>query len=580
LSIVRLFRSVPPAPSLSIEAEPPPREPARASAAEIEPLIRQLEDDMRFTMRVIGYEAERAKAKIDESVAQVERIGQASQALTTLSATADGVSASLVNTAAQLEVATDAIRRDVAGADLFIGEARQLTSEVGASMARLTEAVGRIDSVMHIMATIARHTNILALNAGIEAARAGPEGRSFGVLANEVKSLAEKASKATSDVTTQIGALHGVAKQNSTAMTKIAKLIRRIDPVLSSIQSSVKAQTEEIRVTATRAAESARFVQAVANKAVEVKRLADIANVASKQAKNAGDGVVFAMGRYAQRSTVYLRNSASGDRRRFQRAPVKIPAAIFLGGETRAATVLDISEAGALLLIEGGQARVGDRSRLSMENLGDCSGTVVGISDLGCHFKFESVSPELVAAIRKITARTLLGDAPFIQAAQAAAAEVRKAFEDGVAFGDVRSEDLITTDYRPIEGTDPVQYETNALPFYERVLPPLIMKYGETNPRPVYAIVSDRNAYLPVHHPECSLPQRENDWVWNDVHCRNKRIMERWQALVASRNTAPLYQKVFLRHMNNGVIIPIKSFSSPIYIYEKLWGNFQLGYFY
>jgi methyl-accepting chemotaxis protein len=550
-----------------------------ASPADIKPLIRQLEDDMRFTMRVIGYEAEKAKAKIDESVEQVERIGEASAELTNLSSSADGVSASLVRSAAQLEVATDTIRGDVAGADLFIGEARQLTSEVGASMTRLTEAVGRIDSIMHIMATIARHTNILALNAGIEAARAGPEGRSFGALASEVKSLAEKASRATSDVTAQIGALHGVAKQNSEAMTKIAQLIRRIDPVLSSIQSSVNGQTEEIRQTATRAAESARFVQAVANKAIEVKRLCDIANVASKHAKKAGDGVVFAMGRYAQRSTVYLRNSAIGDRRRFPRVPVKIPSAIVLGGERRPATVLDISEGGALLLIEGGEARVGDRSRLSMENVGDCPGTVVGISDLGHHFKFEVVSPELSAAIRQITDRTILGDGPF-QAAVAAAAEVRKAFENGVAFGDVRPEDLITTDYRPIDGADPVQYETNALSFYERILPPIILKYWESNPKPVYAIVSDRNAYLPVHHPDCSLPPRANDWVWNDVHCRNKRIMERWQALVASRNTSPAYQKVFLRHMNNGAIIPIKSFSSPIYVGDKLWGNFQLGYFY
>ena len=575
MSIVRLFKSVSPASSDSAEAKP-----ASASAAGIEPLIRQLEDDMRFTMRVIGYEAEKAKAKIDESVAQVERIGEASEALTSLAAAADGVSASLVRSASQLEAATDAIRRDVSGADLFIGEARQLTTEVGASMARLTEAVGRIDSVMHIMATIARHTNILALNAGIEAARAGPEGRSFGVLANEVKSLAEKASKATSDVTAQIGALHGVAKQNSAAMTKIAKLIRRIDPVLSSIQNSVKAQTEEIRQTAMRAEESARFVQTVSGKALEVKRLADVANVASNFAKKAGESVVFAMGRYAQRSTVYLRNSTSGDRRRFARVPVKIQSAVFLGGERRGATVLDISEAGALLLIEGAPARIGDRLRLSMEAVGDCSGVVVGVSDLGFHLKFEYASPELIVSIGKLIAITILGEAHFIRSVQAAAEEVRKAFEDGIALGDVRPEDLITTDYRPIGGTDPVQYETNALPFYERVLPPIILKYWQSSPKPVYAIASDRNAYFPVHHPECSLPQRDNDWVWNDVHCRNKRIMERWQVLVTARNTAPVYQKVYLRHMNNGAIIPIKSFSSPIYIGKSLWGNFQLGYFY
>ena len=217
---------------------------------------------------------------------------------------------------------------------------------------------------------------------------------------------------------------------------------------------------------------------------------------------------------------------------------------------------------------------------MSIEDLGDCWGTIVGISDLGHHCKFENPRLEFVGAIQKVMASARLRDASFILAAQTAAAEVRKALEDGVAVGDVRLEDLITTDYRPIDATDPVQYETNALAFYERVLPPIMLKYRESVPAPVYAVASDRNSYLPVHHPEYSLPQRPNDWVWNDVHSRNRRIMERWQALVASRNIEPIYQKVFLRHMNNGTIIPIKSFSSPIFVEGKLWGNFQLGYFY
>ena len=170
--------------------------PAAPTAAQIEPIIAQLEDDVRFTMRVIGYEADKARTKIEESVGHVSLIRGASEELSGLSSAANSVSASLAQTNERLDAATQAIKRDVAGADLFISEARAASAEVASSMARLTEAVGKIDSVMHIIATIARHTNVLALNAGIEAARAGPEGRNFGVLASEVKSLAAKIGRA------------------------------------------------------------------------------------------------------------------------------------------------------------------------------------------------------------------------------------------------------------------------------------------------------------------------------------------------------------------------------------------------
>ena len=111
-------------------------------------------------------------------------------------------------------------------------------------------------------------------------------------------------------------------------------------------------------------------------------------------------------------------------------------------------------------------------------------------------------------------------------------------------------------------------------------MPGILGRHAARDPAPIFAIASDRNAYVPVHHPEYSQPQRAGEWVWNDVNSRNRRIMERWQALVASRNREPTFQKVFLRHMNDGLIVPIKIFSSPIFVQNEFWGNFQIGYYY
>jgi hypothetical protein len=365
---------------------------ALPTPAQIEPIIRQLEDDVGFTMRIIGYEADKARSKIEESVGDVSQIRGASEELSSLSAAANAVSTALAQTTERLEAATQAIKHDVAGADAFISEARTATAEVASSMARLTEAVGRIDSVMHIIATIARHTNVLALNAGIEAARAGPEGRNFGVLATEVKSLAVKAQKATSDITNQVSSLQNVARQNNAAVNRISQLIARIDPVVSSIRNSVLSQTHETHEASARAAEGADFAQTVAAKARDVKQMAETANVASQQAKKAGDMVVFAMNRYAQRSTVYLRNSLSGNRRGASRLPVKVPGVLFINGGRSRLTVLDLSETGALFMMEGRSPEKGDHGRLSLPSLGDCPGLVVATSDLGTHFRLRRSS--------------------------------------------------------------------------------------------------------------------------------------------------------------------------------------------
>nr|WP_298690084.1 methyl-accepting chemotaxis protein [uncultured Dongia sp.] len=216
----------------------------------------------------IGVEMADIAGNIDEVTGrfshQADQFGGLQQTVQTMVATnreIDGAarSAQAAATAAGTEI-TDS-RVTVAGAGDNIAK---LIAAVG----KFEERLGTIQSVLEQVAgfsgtieTIAKQTNLLALNATIEAARAGDAGRGFGVVANEVKSLAEQTRKATRQIddtvrnlTSEIGNLI----QESGTATKHAKEAgegaRQIDGVILRIHDGFTAADREINAIAGTAA--------------------------------------------------------------------------------------------------------------------------------------------------------------------------------------------------------------------------------------------------------------------------------------------------------------------------------------
>jgi methyl-accepting chemotaxis protein len=199
-----------------------------------------------------------------------QQTDQMATAMHQMSHTAQDVASHAANTAELTQqTASDAVhsmgamrqaREAIARLDGQIGQ----TSEVVSRLAHDTQNVG---TVVNVIRGIAEQTNLLALNAAIEAARAGEQGRGFAVVADEVRSLARKTQSSTAEIEdiidrVQTGARNTVDFMSSSReiTTETAKLFEAANDRLTSIES----QVGEINSLATQVATAAEEQTCVA----------------------------------------------------------------------------------------------------------------------------------------------------------------------------------------------------------------------------------------------------------------------------------------------------------------------------